>query len=100
MELWLQMARGAAALNILLLVVLGTVWIRNYRSHRARHTLGLIVFAAVLLLQNVLWLYLYLVHPEFIGWFVNAGTDIQISVTMLCGLELVALAFLTRITWL
>lgn len=100
MELWLQAARGAAAVNVLLLVVLGAIWVRNYRTHRARHTLGLVVFATVLLLQNLLWLYFYLVHPAFIGWFVDAGTDVQFGVMLLCGLELVALAFLARITWL
>ena len=99
MAVWLEVARGAAVVNVLLLLALGFVWLRNYRQHGAAHTLGLLVVAAFLLVENGLWLVFYLLHPGFIGWFVNAGTDIQIGMAMLCGLELVALAFLVRITW-
>jgi len=99
MSIVLEIARGAAAVNILLLGLLGYVWVGNYRSHRARHTLGLLTFAAFLLVQNLLWLYLYLFHPQFVGWFRNSGLDIQLSMTGLCGLQTLALVFLTRITW-
>lgn len=99
MAVWLDAARVAAAVNVVLLVGLGSVWLRTYRRHGARHTLGLLVFAAFLLVENVLWLYFYLVHPQFIGWFVNASSEVQIGMTLLCTLELVALAFLVRITW-
>lgn len=100
MEGWLNAARAAAGVNVVLLLVLGSIWLRNYRQHGARHTLGLLVFATFLLVQNLLWLYFYVLHPDFVGWFVNSGTDVQVGVTLLCGLELVALLFLTRITWL
>ncbi|WP_227356711.1 hypothetical protein [Haladaptatus salinisoli] len=100
MTIWLDVARAAAGVNLLVLLALGSVWLRNYRRHGARHTLGLLVFAAFLLVENALWLYFYLLHPEFIGWFDHAAVDVQVGVTLLCGLELVALAFLARITWL
>ena len=100
MEVWLQAVRAAAAVNVLLLLALGSVWARNYRQHGAQHTLGLLVFAAFLLVENALWLYFYLVHSDFIGWLVGAGVDVQVGMMLLCGLELVALAFLVRITWL
>lgn len=99
MGVWLDAARLAAAANVLLLVALGSVWLRSYRQHGARHTLGLLVFAAFLLVENLLWLYLYVVHPVFIGWFEATTPEVQVGITMLCGLELVALAFLVRITW-
>lgn len=98
MELWLNAARVAAGVNVLLLLALGSVWVRNYRVHRAQHTLGLLVFAGFLLVQNGLWLYYYLLHPGFIGWFLNTTGDIQIGMTLLCGLELVALLVLVRLT--
>lgn len=98
MDVWLGAARLAAALNVALLLALGYVWLGNYRSHRAQHTLGLLVFAGLLFVQNVLWLYFYLLHPDFIAWFVNSGNDVRVGVTALCGLELGALAFLGRIT--
>lgn len=99
MSILLPVALGAAAVNLLLLAVLGSVWLRNYRLHGASHTLGLLVFAAFLAVQNALWLYYYAIHPEFIAWFVNAGSDIQLGMTLLCGLETLALLVLARITW-
>ena len=98
MGLWLDLARAAAAINVVLLLGLGSVWLRNYRRHGAQHTLGLLVFAAFLLVENALWLYFYVLHPAFVGWFVNSGLDVQVGVTFLCGFELFALLFLARIT--
>ena len=99
MGIWLDLARVSAAANVVLLLGLGSVWLRNYRRHGAQHTLGLLVFAAFLLAENALWLYFYAFHAAFVGWFVNSGTDVQVGVMGLCGLELVALLFLARITW-
>ena len=100
MALWLDAARIAAGVNVVLLGSLGYVWVSSYRRVGARHTLGLVVFAGFLLVENALWLYFYVVHPGFIGWFVNANVEVQAGMTFLCGLELVALAFLAKITWL
>lgn len=95
----LTLAVLAAVVNLLLLAVLGTIWLRNYRLHGARHTLGLLVFAGFLIVQNVLWVYFYQFHPDFIRWFVNAGIDVQFGMVALCGLETLALVILFRITW-
>lgn len=99
MTLWLELARAAAAVNLGLLVALGWVWVPSYRRHGAQHTLGLLVFGGFLFVENALWVYFYLVHDDFIGWFVNSGSDVQMGVTALCGLELVALTFLVYVTW-
>jgi len=99
MSVILEIARGAAVLNIVLLGLLTYVWGGNYRRHGASHTLGLLTFAAFLLVQNALWLYLYVLHDGFVGWFLVSGPDIQWGVTGLCGLQTLALLFLTRITW-
>lgn len=98
MALWLDAARVAAGMNVLLLLALGRVWLGNYRSHGARHTLGLLVFAAFLLVENALWLYFYVLHPSFVGWFVGAQLEVQVGLTLLCALELAALVFLSYIT--
>ena len=100
MSTWLTVALLAAGANLVLLAALGTIWLQNYRQHGASHTLGLLVFAAFLIVQNTLWLYFYQFHPAFIAWFLNAGTDVQIGMTLLCGLETLALVILFRITWL
>lgn len=99
MATWLDAARVAAGVNVLLLLGLLRVWLGNYRQHGARHTLGLLVFAAFLLVENVLWLYFYVLHDSFVGWFVAAGTEVQVGLTLLCALELVALAFLSYLAW-
>jgi len=99
MSLLLEIARGAAVANLLLLLVLGYVWGDGYRRHGAAHTLGLLVFAGFLFCQNLLWLYLYGLDETFIGWFENSDTDIQLGMTGLCGLQTLALVFLARITW-
>lgn len=99
MSVWLNLAIGAAGLNAVLVSILGGIWLRNYRQHGAQHTLGLVVVAGFLLIENLLWLYFYLLHPAFRGWFIETVSEVQIGMTLLCGLELVALFALTRITW-
>ncbi len=99
MSLWLDAARLAAGVNLLLAAGLGAIWLRNYRRHGASHTLALVVVAGFFVAENALWLFLYALHSDFYGWFLASGTDIQAGVTMLCGLELVALLALARITW-
>lgn len=100
MQLWLNLAQIAAVLNLGLLASLGWVWLGNYRRHGATHTLGLLVFALLLFVQNGLWIYFYVFHEGYVFWYINAGVDVQIGLAALCGLETLALAFLVRITWL
>lgn len=99
MSVLLDIARGAAVANALLLLVLGYIWGGSYRRHGANHTLGLLVFTTFLFAQNLLWLALYGFDDAFIGWFLESSTDIQLSMTGLCGLQTLALVFLARITW-
>jgi len=63
MSLVLNGARIAAAVNILLLGVLITIWVRTYREIRAPLTLGSIVFASFLLAENAVALYFYFTAP-------------------------------------
>jgi hypothetical protein len=98
-NLWFEVARAAVAVNVVLLAGLTFVWVRNYRSHGATHTLGLLVFAAVLLAQNLLALYLYTLHPTFHDWVYYSAPIAKQGTTTLNVLETVALAFLAWITW-
>lgn len=61
----------------------------SYRRYRVRHTLGLL-FAGFLLLQNSLWIYLYMFDSQFIGWFYEGEQAYQLSVVGLCGLQTIA----------
>ena len=99
MSMLLEAARLAALLNVALLLSLGYVWIGSYRRHGASHTLGLLVFAGFLFVQNLLWLYMYVLDSRFVDWYVEATMDMQAGLMALCGLETAALVFLTYITW-
>lgn len=97
--LWFEVARAAVAVNVVFLLGLSAVWARNYRSHGATHTLGLLVFAVVLLAQNLLAVYLYSLHPTFHDWIYHSSTVAQQGTMALNVLETFALAFLAWITW-
>lgn len=99
MTLWLELARVAAAVNVVVLAALAWVWVRGYREHGATHTLGLLVFAGFLLLENLLWVALYVFHDGFVGWYAATSVGVQAAMAGLCGLELIALSFLAYITW-
>jgi len=99
LNLWFEAARGAVVLNIVVLVALVTVWGRNYRSHGAKHTLGLLIFACILLAQNLLAVYLYSFHSTFHSWVYDSAPIARRGTMALNVLEFVALAFLAWITW-
>jgi hypothetical protein len=99
MSLWFDVARVAAGLNILLLAVLLSIWGRNYLELRSKHALGLMVFAILLLLENVVALYIYLLDPTLSVWFSSAVPAIAWQGMMsLHLLETVGVAFLVWIT--
>ena len=99
MSLWFDVARVAAGLNILLLAVLLFVWGRNYLDLRSKHALGLMVFAVLLLLENAVALYIYLLDPTLSVWFSSAVPAIAWRGMMsLHVLETAGIAFLVWIT--
>jgi len=100
MGLWIDVARAATALNVALLVALTYVWGRNYRQFRSKHTLGLTVFGVLLLAENTLAFYYYLLDPTLAGWFETAVPAVAWRAMMLLHvLESGALAFLAWVTW-
>jgi hypothetical protein len=99
MSFWFDVARVAAGLNILLLAVLLSVWGRNYLDLRSKHSLGLMVFALLLLLENAVALYIYLLDPTLSVWFSSAVPAIAWQGMMsLHVLETVGVGFLVWIT--
>jgi hypothetical protein len=100
MSLWLDAARLAAGVNVLLLLGLASVWWRSYRQTGASHTLGLLVVAGFLLFENLLWEWLYLFHDPFFGWYVDVDPTIQMGIFSLCAVETLALLVLARISWI
>ncbi|MFB6304514.1 MAG: hypothetical protein ABEH47_05060 [Haloferacaceae archaeon] len=100
MSIWVDMARVATGLNVLMLAVLGAVWLRNYRQLRSKQTLGLLVFALLLLAENAFSLYYYLIDPTLSAWFSTQVPAVAWRALMLFhALETAAVAFLLWVTW-
>jgi hypothetical protein len=97
MTLLVDAARVAVGLNALLLAVVIAIWGRNYRKLRTKHTLGLLVFALLLFLENAFALYFYTIDPQLSFWFNTQVPDIAWRAMLLFHvLELLAIA---AITW-
>ena len=92
MSLVLNGARIAAAVNILLLGVLITIWVQTYREIRAPLTLGPIVFASFLLAENAVALYFYFTAPAMPAIAVQVMMILQM-------LETIGISVLTYFTW-
>lgn len=99
MTLWATVAFGAAALNVAMLTALCVIWGRNYRQFRSKHTFGLLTFGALLLLENALALYYYVLDPTLSAWYATAVPPVVWRATMAAHVvEALAIAFLLRVT--
>lgn len=99
MSLWATIALVASGLNVAMLAGLCVVWGRNYLTLRSKHPLGLLTFGALLLLENALSLYYYIVDPTLSAWFSTAVPPVVWRATMVAHVvETLAIAFLFRIT--
>lgn len=94
MQPTLMLATGVAGLNVVLLLVLTGVWVRNYRTFGSDMTLGLIVFGVVMLIENCTAIYYFLSQGSLYAQMEPVGT----AVLVLRVLQFVALAFLTWVT--
>jgi hypothetical protein len=92
MELMMQLAILFAGLNSIVLCVLLYFYGRMAVKTRASYSLGLLLFAAFLLAQNVLTVYSYFDMWNFFG---SAALPF---LSWMAGLEFVGLIFLIRIT--
>lgn len=99
MTIWADVTRAAMALNVVLLLVLCTVWARNYRQLRSKHTLGLLLFGLLLLGENLLGLYYFAVHNVLTAWFTGIPSISATAFMVLRLLESAAIAFLLWVTW-
>jgi hypothetical protein len=99
MSVWVDVARVATGLNVLLLAALGVVWGRNWLRLRSKHTLGLLTFSVLLLAENALAFYYYLLDPTLSAWF-NTQVPVVVWRVMLAVhvLETLAVAFLVWVT--
>jgi hypothetical protein len=94
--IYLDVATVIAVLNVALLLGLLAVWVRNYRTFGTSLVLGMIAFATVLLLQNLVAIYFFAFSMKML--FAMDAT-VQFAVMVLRALELVALAVLSLVTY-
>ena len=99
MNVWIDTARAATAVSMVLLALLGSVWARNYMRLRSKHTLGMLVFATLLFFENASGLYYYLIDPDLSVWFSTQVPDIAWHAMLLFHvLEALAIGFLAWVT--
>ncbi|MBI4053119.1 MAG: hypothetical protein HY394_03730 [Candidatus Diapherotrites archaeon] len=79
--------------NILLLVFLLSVYVQNYRQMKCAFSLGLIMFAAFLLIQNMLAAYF---HFTMLAYY---SLEVMQHAFILSGAQTIALAALSWVTW-
>jgi hypothetical protein len=99
MGLWLDAASAATALNLVLLVVLLGIWGRNYLEFRSKHTLGLAVFAVLLLAENLLSFNYYVLDPQVGTYLAQADPVAGKAMAFVQLFEFVAILFLLWSTW-
>lgn len=99
MGIWLDAARVAAVANVVLLAVLAGIWVRNYLDLRSKHALALSIFAVLLLGENLLATYYYLVDPDIGRWLRNSAPFAVRAMAILVILELAAIVLLFWATW-
>ena len=92
MALAMYVSIAMTSINVVLLAILLVIYYRNYMEMKAQFSLGLIIFAAVLIVNKLLTLYFVLVlmmdHADILG----------VPILILETLQLVAFAILTYIT--
>lgn len=101
-SLMVTLVRVFIVLNIALLIGLGYVWANNYRQLRSKHALGLVLFAAFLLGENLMAGYFFIIDPTLSVW-IATPTQVppiaQGAMLALRVLEFGGLAFLSWVTW-
>lgn len=100
MSIWVDVARVATGLNVLLLLSLGYVWGRNFVAVRTKHMFGLLLFSVFLLAENAFALYTLTLDPILTVWFSTQVPDVAWrTMIFFHALETVGLLFLTWVTW-
>jgi hypothetical protein len=87
-------ASALAAINVVLLLPLVVVWVRNYSTFRTTLVLGLLAFAVAMLVENAVALYFFFSMSSFYG----GDPAVQQAVLVLRGIQFVAIALLAYAT--
>jgi hypothetical protein len=91
---WITAAAVLAGVNVVFLLALTAVWLRNYREFRTGMVAGLVAFGSVMLVENAAALYFFF----SMQMLYSGDPGVQQAVAVLRGLQALALAFLTYVT--
>jgi len=80
-------------INIILLLLLLFVYVQNYRQMKSPFILGLILFALIFLVENVLGVYFHFMMVDYYS------AEAMENARILMAVQTVALAILTWVTW-
>jgi hypothetical protein len=83
-----------AAINVVLLLPLVVVWIRNYSTFGTNLVFGLLAFAVAMLVENAVALGFFLTMQSFYA----GDAHVQQAVLVLRGIQFVAIALLAYAT--
>ena len=81
------------AVSALMLAALLHVYIRNLRKIKSNFTIGLLIFALLFLVQNIVSLYFYLTMMQY---YVPA---VELHVFIFTLLQTIGFALLLKLTW-
>ncbi len=84
----MEISAGVGIVNIILLIILLTVYSRIYKTTRAVFTIGLIFFAGMLMVHNLIAVYAFfamqpLYAPELLPYFVAVNLAELAGITAL-----------------
>jgi len=85
--------------NICIIIILLTIYWKNYRKWKSQYTIGLLIFGIFLLLQNILSLYYSAPPPGPPGGHPIAESPHDIPLLLINTSQLIALAALLKISW-
>ena len=82
-----------AIVSVTALGMLLHIYIKNLRKIRSKFTIGLLVFALLFLLQNLVSIYYYLTMMKYYS------PEVEVHVFILTLLQTIAFLILLKITW-
>ena len=94
MGTWILVATALSVVNVLFLMILTVIWVRNYRTFGSGMTAGLAVFGGTMILENFVAVYFFFSS----GMLYVDSPGVQQSVATLRALQTIALAFLVYVT--
>ncbi|MBI2649697.1 hypothetical protein HYX04_00105 [Candidatus Woesearchaeota archaeon] len=82
-----------AVISVIALGMLLHIYIKNLKKIKSKFTIGLLVFALLFLLQNLVSLYYYLTMMKYYT------PEVEVHVFILTLLQTIAFLILLKITW-